>query len=62
MRVTNKTRKQENDEIQHILHLKSQLTNFKANAKSSFSKQFVQKSIEEVENEIQNYVPSKMRP
>ena len=59
--MTNKTRKQENDEIQHILQLKSELTNFRANAKSSFSKQFVQKSVEEVEND-QNYVPTKMHP
>ena len=49
IRITNKSGKPKNDEIQQCLQLKGQLTNFLREAKSSFSKQFIQNNIGELE-------------
>ena len=57
--ITNKSRKLQNDEIQQMLQLKDKLVNFHLSAKSPFSKSYIQKKIDKLEDSISRLISSK---
>ena len=59
VRITNKSRKLQNDEIQQMLQLKDKLVNFRLSAKSPFSKSYIQKKIDKLEDSISRLISSK---